>query len=81
MGHVKPDCRKYKAFQEKQRENSPKRTKVRATTVEEDSDEEDANEVPPIHDAESLMVYVKKLKVEDQVDLTDRLLVQADQDF
>jgi hypothetical protein len=81
MGHVKQDCRKYKTFQEKQKENSPKRTKVRATTVEEDSDEEDANEVPPIHDAESLMVYVKKLKVKDQVDLTDRLLVQADQDF
>jgi hypothetical protein len=52
------------------------------TTVEEDSDEEEnANEVPPTHDTDLLMIHIKKLKVEDQDDFTDRLLVQANQGF
>jgi hypothetical protein len=78
-GHIKKDCHKFKALQEKEGSIPPKKAKARAVTVEEDKEE--GNEIPPAYDPDSLMVHIKNMKIEDCDSFMDRLLVQDTEDF
>ena len=78
-GHIKSNCRKYKAAQEKEKDK-PLKTKVRATTVEEEGKKE-TDEVPPAYNPETLMAHIKSMKIEDRDSFLDRLLVQDTEGF
>ena len=78
-GHIKKDCHKFKALQEKEGSIPPKKAKAQAVTVEEDKEE--GNEIPPAYDPDSLMVHIKNMKIEDCDSFMDRLLVQDTEDF
>jgi len=78
LGHVKADCRKFKAAQGK--ETHSQKAKARATTVESD-DEEEEKEVPPAYKPDSLMVHINSMKIEDRNDFLDRLLIQDNEGF
>jgi hypothetical protein len=80
VGHVKSECRKFKADQKEGKDEPPQKAKVRATTVEEDKEEE-AKEVPPAYDPNSLMIHINKMKIEDRDDFLDRLLVRDTEGF
>ena len=76
-GHIKANCRKFLAAQE--RGEVPQKAKARATTVE--NDEEETKETPPAYDPDSLMVHIRKMKIEDRDSFLDRLLVQDNEGF
>jgi hypothetical protein len=82
---MKKNCHKYQAAQERERglkkEKPPQKTKVQATTVEEDKEEKETKEGPPAYSLESLMVHIKNMKIEDCDNFLDHLLVQDIEGF
>ena len=77
-GHIKRDCCKFKALQEKEGNEPPKKAKTQVVTVEEDKEE--GNEIPPAYDPDSLMVHIKNMKIEDCNSFMNHLLVQDTED-
>jgi hypothetical protein len=61
-GHMKKNCCKYQAAQERERgpekEKPPQKTKVWATTIKEDKEEKETKEGPPAYNPESLMAHI-----------------------
>src|SRR6267142_1334971 len=66
-GHLKKDCRKLEADQQKGENESPN-AEVRAAMLKEDKVEKEASPNP-----DSLMAYISKLETEDRNDLLNRL--------
>src|SRR6266850_134247 len=58
-GHMKKDCRKFKALQEKGGSPLPQKAKTRVATVEEAKEEK---EIPPAYNPDSLMVHINNMK-------------------
>jgi hypothetical protein len=84
-GHMKRNCYKHQAAQERERgperEKPPQKTKAQATAVEEDKEGKETKEGPPAYNPESLMVHIKNMKIEDHDDFLDCLLVQDTEGF
>lgn len=80
-GHIKADCRKRKSDEASGKVQPVQKAKARAATIESDEEEEEAKEVPPAYDPDSLMVHIKKMKTEDRDGFLDRLLVQDHEGF
>jgi len=77
-GHMKKDCRKFKALQEKGGNPLPQKAKARVATVEEAKEEK---EIPPAYNPDLLMVHINNMKIEDCDSFLDHLLVKDTEGF
>ena len=69
-GHIKKDCRKFKAAQEKG-EDEPPRTGTEVTTFGNNKTRGEARKALP--DPDSLMVHINRLRIEDRYDFMEHL--------